>query len=98
MLFLQIQIQCIKIVHRNIENKVVVLAKRMEIIISIQACLISRMNFNYKENGGKKKLFMRNQSINIMYPNEENVFIVSNCERADSITRIQILSYLMYKH
>ena len=26
----------------------------MEIIISIQVCLISRKNFDYKENGGKK--------------------------------------------
>ena len=28
--------------------------KKMEIITSIQACLISWMNTNYKENGGKK--------------------------------------------
>ena len=26
----------------------------MEIIISIQVCLISRMNISYKENGGRK--------------------------------------------
>ena len=26
----------------------------MEIVTSIQVCLISRINFDYKENGGKK--------------------------------------------
>ena len=28
--------------------------KRMEIVMGIQVCLISRMNFDYKENGEKK--------------------------------------------
>ena len=28
--------------------------KRMDIIMSIQVCLISLININYKENGGKK--------------------------------------------
>ena len=32
---------------------VVPLMKSMEIIMSIQVCSISRMNINYKENGGK---------------------------------------------
>ena len=30
--------------------------KRMEIIMNIQVCLISQMNFDYKENAGKKAL------------------------------------------
>ena len=30
------------------------ITKRMEIIICIHVCLISRMNFDYTENGGKK--------------------------------------------
>ena len=33
---------------------VVPITKRMEIIRSIQVCLISWMNFDYKENGRKK--------------------------------------------
>ena len=33
---------------------VVPITKRMEILISIQLCLICRMNFDYTENGGKK--------------------------------------------
>ena len=39
------------------------------------------MNFDYKENGGKKKLFLRIQSINIVYPNERKVFMVPNYEK-----------------
>ena len=30
------------------------ITKRMEIILSVKVCLISRMNFGYKENGGMK--------------------------------------------
>ena len=33
---------------------VVPITIRMEIITDIQVCFISRMNVNYKENGGKK--------------------------------------------
>ena len=37
------------------ENMIgVPITKRMEIITSIQDCLISQMNFDYKENDGKK--------------------------------------------
>ena len=41
----------------NEENMIVVpITKRMEIDMSIQVCLISWMNFDYEENGGKKGL------------------------------------------
>ena len=33
---------------------VVPITKKMEIVMSIQVCLISRMNFGYTKNGGKK--------------------------------------------
>ena len=37
------------------ENKIVVpITKEMPIMISVQVCLISRINFDYAENGGKK--------------------------------------------
>ena len=37
------------------ENMIVMpLTKRMEIVVGIQGCLFSWMNFDYKENGGKK--------------------------------------------
>ena len=34
--------------------------KRIEIITHVQVCLISWMEINYKENGGKKKAFLAN--------------------------------------
>ena len=37
------------------DNKIVVpIAKEMEIIMSIQVCLVLWMNLDYRENGGKK--------------------------------------------
>ena len=50
-----LQIQSSNIVYPKVENMIVMpITKRMEIVISIQVCLISRINFDYKENGGKK--------------------------------------------
>ena len=49
------QIQRVKIVYPNKENMIVMpIMKRMEIIMNIQDYLISKMNINYKGNGGKK--------------------------------------------
>ena len=55
--------------------------KRIEIIMRIQVCPISQINFDSKENGGKKRLFLPNQSINIVYPNKEKVFIVPSHQK-----------------
>ena len=50
-----LQIQSINMMYPNEENMIVMpIAKRMEIVMSIQVCLLPRMNFDYKENGGKK--------------------------------------------
>ena len=39
----------------NVDNKTVVpITKRTEIILSIQVCRLSWMDFDYTENGGKK--------------------------------------------
>ena len=49
------QIQSLNIIYPNVENKIVVpITKRMETIMSIQVCLLSQMNFDNIENGGKK--------------------------------------------
>ena len=41
--------------YPNVENLIIVsIAKEMEIIMCIHVCLISRMNFDYREKGGKK--------------------------------------------
>ena len=36
--------------------------KRMEIIMSIQVCLISQINFDYKENGRKKRFYGKSKA------------------------------------
>ena len=47
--------------YPNEESMTVVpITKRMEIIVSIQVCLISWMNLDFEENGGKKKAFPAN--------------------------------------
>ena len=49
------QIQRINITYPNVENMIAMpIAKIMEILIGIQVCLISWMNFHFTENGGKK--------------------------------------------
>ena len=58
--------------------------------MSIQVCLISWMNFNYKENWGKKKLFLKIQGVNIMYPNGENTIVVPKAMKMDIITSIDV--------
>ena len=48
------------IVYPNETNMIVVtITKRMEIIASIQVQLISQINFDYKENGGKKSFSIK---------------------------------------
>ena len=50
-----LQIQSIKIMYPNEKIMMVVpIKKRTMIIKSIHVCVISPMNFNYEENGGKK--------------------------------------------
>ena len=52
---LLLQIQSINIMHPNVDNMIVLpIIKRVEIIMHIQVSLISQMNFDYNENGGKK--------------------------------------------
>ena len=36
--------------------------KRIEVIIGIQVCLVSEMNINYKENGGKKSFSYKSKA------------------------------------
>ena len=69
-----LQIQSINIMYPNVENMIVMpITKRMEIIMSIQVCLISWMNFDYKENGGKKAFLA----------NPKHQYHVSQCGELD---------------
>ena len=55
-----LQIQNINIVSPIMENMIAKpIRKRMEIVMGIQVCLISWMNFDYNENG-RKKAFLAN--------------------------------------
>ena len=52
---LYLPIKSINIDYPNVENMIAMpIAKRMEIVMGIQVCLISWMNFDYIENDGKK--------------------------------------------
>ena len=54
---------------------VVPLTKGMEIIMSVQVCLISRMNFDYKEKG-RHKAFRTNPKNQYHVSNMENMIVV----------------------
>ena len=73
------------------EVNIVVLpiTKELEIIKSIQVCLISWMNFGFKENGGKKS-FSCKWSINIVYSIQENMIVLPIEKRIEIITSIQV--------
>ena len=76
--------------YPNVENMIAVaITKRMENITSVQVCLISRININYKE-WWKEKLFLLVQAINIVYPNMENMIVVTITKRKRIITSFQI--------
>ena len=50
-----LQIQSINVVYPNVDNMIAKpTTKRKETIMSIQVCLLSLMNFDNMENGGKK--------------------------------------------
>ena len=50
-----LEIQSSNVMYRNVENMIVIpITKRMEIVMSIQVYLVSQINFDYKESGGKK--------------------------------------------
>ena len=50
-----LKIQSINIMYPNMENMIAMpITKIMEIAMGIQVCLISWMNFDYEDTGGKK--------------------------------------------
>ena len=59
-----LQIQSINITYPNVQKMIVApKTKRMEIIMTIQVCLPSRMSFNHKKIGEKKKLFFPTKAL-----------------------------------
>ena len=84
-----LQIHSIYIVYPNVENMIVVpITKILEIIMSIQVCLISRKM-------QREKLFLPNQSINIVYPYQVNMIVVPNNKKNGDYCEYQSLSHFM---
>ena len=64
-----LQIKGINIMYPNVEYMIVVpITKRMEVIMGIQVYPISGMNFNYKENGGKKSFSCKSKASISSFP------------------------------
>ena len=57
--------------------------------MSIQVCLISCMNFDYKEMM-EKKLLLEIQSINGVYPSEDNMIVVAIIKRIKIVMSIYV--------
>ena len=88
-LFLQVQNS--NIVSPNEENMIVMpITKRMEIIMIIHVCFISRMNFDYQENGEKKSFSYESEACNIIYPNDANMIVVPIRKGIEIITSIHV--------
>ena len=84
--------------HSNVENMIVVPNhERKEIIVRINVYLIPCMDFDNEEIGGKKKLFLLNQSINIVYLNKENVVTVPNHKQNRDYYKNSSLSHFMHE-
>ena len=70
--------------YPNVKNMIVVpITKRMEIIISLQICLTSRMNFDYMENGGKKSFSFKSKASNRLSQQEKHDYSASNKKNGD---------------
>ena len=55
----------------------------MDIIMSIQVCLISQMNINYKENGGKKSVSCKSKASISCFPMGEHNCSAHNEKNGD---------------
>ena len=74
------KIQSIKILYPNVENMIVVpITKRMDVVMSTQVCLISWINFDYKEN--ERKAFLANPKHQSRDPNVENMIVMPITEK-----------------
>ena len=49
------------------------------------------MNFDSVKKWWKEKLFWLNHSINIMYPNDENVLMMPNQKKMDIIVKAMVI-------
>ena len=74
----------------NEQNMIVVpITKRMEIIMSVQVCLISGMKSDYNKNGGKKA-FPANPNHQYHVSNVENMIVVPTTKIMEIIIVVQV--------
>ena len=64
----------------------------MEIIIRFQVCIISRINFDYKVNGGKKIISSQTKE-STLYLNEDNMIIVPNHEKNKDYDEVHVFLF-----
>ena len=87
--------QTINIVYPKEDNMIIVpITKRVEIILSTQVWLISRMGIKYKEMV-ERNFFLQIQRSNIVHPNVENMVVVPNHNRNGDYYENPSLSYFM---
>ena len=65
------------------------ITKGMKIVMGIQVCLISWMNFDYKQNGGKKALFA-NPKLQYRVSQHGEHYCHPNNKKIDIIRSIQV--------
>ena len=83
--------QSINIMHPNEANMIIMpLTKRMETITSIQVCIISWMNFDYKGSGGKKSFFCKSKALILCTLMWRTRLSCPITKRMEIITRIQV--------
>ena len=70
--------------YPNAENMIVVpMRNGMEIIMSIQVCHISQMDFDYKENSGKKSFSYKSKTSVSCIPLWRHDYIASDKKNGD---------------
>ena len=70
--------------YPNEENTIVVpITKRKKIVMSIQVCLISWVNINFKESGGKKSFSCESKALKSCIPMRQHDYTAHNKKNRD---------------
>ena len=84
-----LQIWTINIIYPNVENKMVLITKRMEIIMRPK--FVSFLEWSFiRRKMVERKLFLQIRSINMVYPNVENLIVVPITKRIEIIKCIHV--------
>ena len=79
-----LQIQSINILHPNVEKMIVVpITNKLAIIMSVLVWLISQMNINCKENGGKQSFSCKSKASICVFHHGEHDCSLHNQKNGD---------------